>query len=84
MDRNDPTKFVISITVLLFVCRGVVPLDSMVVHCYRAHTMNRKVHSPLLRHFWPGGILAKRRKCGQIPQIQKVSEFELSNSLTVQ
>lgn len=55
-----------------FPSRGVVPLDSMVVHCYRAHTMNRKVHSPLRRHLWPGGILAEKRRCGQIPQIQKV------------
>ena len=58
-------------------------MDSMVVHCYRVHTMNRKVHSPLQRHLWPGGILAKKR-CGQIPQIQKVSEFEFSKSVTVQ
>ena len=43
--------------------------------------MNRKVHSLLRRHLWPGGILAKKRSCGQILQIQKVSEFELSNSL---
>ena len=53
------------------------------VHCYKVHTMNRKVHSPLRRHLWPGGILAKKKSCGQILQIQKVSEFELSNSLTL-
>ena len=81
-DRNGIT--VMSTIVLLFVCRGVIPLDSMVVHCYRVHTMNRKVHSPLQRHLWPGGILAKKRSCGQIPQRQKVGEFEFENSLTVQ
>ena len=73
----------VSIIVLLLVCRGVIPLDGMVVHCYKVHTMNRKVHSPLRRHLWPGGILAKKKSCGQILQIQKVSEFELSNSLTL-
>ena len=69
-----------TVIVLSFVCRGVIPLDSMVVHCYRVHTMNRKVHSPLRRYLWPGGILAVKTRFGQIPQIQKVSEFEFSNS----
>jgi len=45
--------------------------------------MNRKVRNPLRRHLWPGGILAKKRSCGQILQMQKASEFELSNSLTL-